>query len=154
MRKQPRLMSRQTETKSCIVRNYWTKPCDRHDNNVMHAKPDLRVCLKWMIAHSGSVITDVIPPGIHRDDIIGHARNSPERARIRIVHYATKGASIGRSFEIDSESLVHAAQSRQHRTCSVQTPAMLGSNSGHARTSSTSLGKLARMWGAKSRAEG
>ena len=30
------------------------------DNNVMHAKPDLRVLLKWMIASSGSVITDVI----------------------------------------------------------------------------------------------
>ena len=30
------------------------------DNNVMHAKPDLRVFLKWMIASSGSVITDVI----------------------------------------------------------------------------------------------
>ena len=28
--------------------------------NVMHAKPDLRVVLKWMIACSGSVITDVI----------------------------------------------------------------------------------------------
>ena len=27
----------------------------------MHAKPDLRVFLKWMIARSGSVITDVIP---------------------------------------------------------------------------------------------
>ena len=27
----------------------------------MHAKPDLRVFLKWMIADSGSVITDVIP---------------------------------------------------------------------------------------------
>ena len=26
----------------------------------MHAKPDLRVFLKWMIAGSGSVITDVI----------------------------------------------------------------------------------------------
>ena len=31
----------------------------RH-NNVMHAKPDLRVVLKWMIYRSGSVITDVI----------------------------------------------------------------------------------------------
>ena len=31
------------------------------DNNVMHTKPDLRVFLKWMIAGSGSVITDVIP---------------------------------------------------------------------------------------------
>ena len=31
------------------------------DNNVMRAKPDLRVFLKWMIAGSGSVITDVIP---------------------------------------------------------------------------------------------
>ena len=30
------------------------------DNNVMHAKPDLRVILKWMITGSGSVITDVI----------------------------------------------------------------------------------------------
>ena len=30
------------------------------DNDVMHAKPDLRVFLKWMIAGSGSVITDVI----------------------------------------------------------------------------------------------
>ena len=28
--------------------------------NVMHAKPGLRVFLKWMIARSGSVITDVI----------------------------------------------------------------------------------------------
>ena len=26
----------------------------------MHAKPDLRVFLKWMIASSGSVITDVM----------------------------------------------------------------------------------------------
>ena len=26
----------------------------------MHAKPDLRVLLKWMITRSGSVITDVI----------------------------------------------------------------------------------------------
>ena len=29
---------------------------------MIHAKPDLRVVLKWMIARSGSVITDVIPP--------------------------------------------------------------------------------------------
>ena len=29
----------------------------------MHAKPDLRVFLKWMIAGSGSVITDVIQQG-------------------------------------------------------------------------------------------
>ena len=31
--------------------------------NTMHAKPDLRVFLKWMIAGSGSVITDVIQLG-------------------------------------------------------------------------------------------
>jgi hypothetical protein len=31
------------------------------DNNAMHAKPDLRVILKWKIAGSGSVIADVIP---------------------------------------------------------------------------------------------
>ena len=30
----------------------------------MHAKPDLRVVLKWMIARSGSVITDVMPLGV------------------------------------------------------------------------------------------
>ena len=36
------------------------------DNNVMHAKPDLRVFLKWMIARSGSVITDVIQSLTHR----------------------------------------------------------------------------------------
>ena len=30
------------------------------DNDVMHAKPDLRVFLKWVIARSGSVITDVM----------------------------------------------------------------------------------------------
>ena len=34
----------------------------RLDNNVMHAKPDLQVCLKWWIVHSGRVITDVIWP--------------------------------------------------------------------------------------------
>ena len=28
------------------------------DNNAMHAKPGLRVVLKWMIAGSGSVIAD------------------------------------------------------------------------------------------------
>ena len=28
----------------------------------MHTKPDLRVFLKWMIARSGSVITDVMSP--------------------------------------------------------------------------------------------
>ena len=31
------------------------------DNNSMHAKPGLRVVLKWMIAGSGSVIVAVIP---------------------------------------------------------------------------------------------
>ena len=47
----------------------WTVPFDQqelrfridftlHDNNVMHAKPGLRVLLKWMIYRSGSVITD------------------------------------------------------------------------------------------------
>ena len=30
------------------------------DSNAMHAKPDLRVVLKWTIAGSGSVIADVI----------------------------------------------------------------------------------------------
>ena len=31
------------------------------DNNVMHAKPDLRVVLKWKIYRPDSVIADVIP---------------------------------------------------------------------------------------------
>ena len=35
----------------------------------MHTKPDLRVFLKWMIARSGSVITDVIPPYRNRSMI-------------------------------------------------------------------------------------
>ena len=34
------------------------------NNNMMHAKPDLRVFLEWMIARSGSVITAVIPLGV------------------------------------------------------------------------------------------
>ena len=36
---------------------------NRVDNNVMHAKPDLRADMKWMITRSGSVITAVIPLG-------------------------------------------------------------------------------------------
>ena len=31
-------------------------------SGVLHAKPGLRVVLKWMIACSGSVITDVMLP--------------------------------------------------------------------------------------------
>ena len=38
----------------------YIKLLETPDNNVMHTKPDLRVFLKWMIAGSGSVITDVI----------------------------------------------------------------------------------------------
>ena len=34
----------------------------------MHTKPDLRVFLKWMIAGSGSVITDVIPLAVFPED--------------------------------------------------------------------------------------
>ena len=36
------------------------------NNNVMHAKPGLRVVLKWMIAASGSVINNVMhaKPGL------------------------------------------------------------------------------------------
>ena len=42
------------------------------DNNVMHTKPDLRVFLKWMIAGSGSVITDVIwLQFLHTSDFFG-----------------------------------------------------------------------------------
>ena len=46
-----------------IATRNWAHNLDRQiaaDNNVMHAKPDLRVLLKWMIARSGSVITDVM----------------------------------------------------------------------------------------------
>ena len=38
----------------------WGRKAITRDNNVMHAKPDLRVFLEWMIAGSGSVITDVM----------------------------------------------------------------------------------------------
>ena len=34
---------------------------ETRDNNVMHAKPDLRVFFEVEITGSGSVITDVIP---------------------------------------------------------------------------------------------
>ena len=40
----------------------------------MHAKPDLRVFLKWTIAGSGSVITDVIPL-MNLDDFITVAQD-------------------------------------------------------------------------------
>ena len=40
------------------------------DNNVMHAKPDLRVVLKWMIYRSGSVITAVIQLGFVTSNVI------------------------------------------------------------------------------------
>ena len=57
------------------------------DNNAMHAKPDLRVVLKWMIAGSGSVIADVIPlnrkqlPIIHcvRRTTMNHLATHPIR---------------------------------------------------------------------------
>ena len=38
----------------------------------MHAKPGLRVFLKWMIARSGSVITDVITP--QENQLVGEPR--------------------------------------------------------------------------------
>ena len=41
-------------------RNYAIIIQTTRDNNAMHAKPDLRVVLEWMIAGSGSVIADVI----------------------------------------------------------------------------------------------
>ena len=40
----------------------------------MHAKPDLRVLLKWMIIRSGSVITDVIRAS--RFESTGEASNN------------------------------------------------------------------------------
>jgi hypothetical protein len=45
---------------STLSAAYVFKDRESVDNNVMHAKPDLRVLLKWMINRSGSVITDVI----------------------------------------------------------------------------------------------
>ena len=43
-----------------IVENRISNVPQTSDNNVMHTKLDLRVFLKWVIARSGSVITDVI----------------------------------------------------------------------------------------------
>ena len=42
----------------------------------MHAKPDLRVFLKWMIAGSGSVIVAVMSLGDSLDkELVFHSRN-------------------------------------------------------------------------------
>ena len=61
----------------------------------MHAKPDLRVVLKWMIYRSGSVIAAVITLGCHMgnllDAILKHetdeirclVRNNPSLAAVR-----------------------------------------------------------------------
>ena len=76
---------------------YWRKQSNltsksrTRDNNVMHAKPDLRVFLKWMIAGSGSVITDVIP-------LKYNSRNSrfPVPTRIRI--WKTSASANGRDW--------------------------------------------------------
>ncbi len=45
-------------TENTTAGNTWRG--EAPDNNAMHAKPDLRVVLKWMIARSGSVIADVM----------------------------------------------------------------------------------------------
>ena len=42
----------------------------------MHAKPDLRVFLKWRIAGSGSVIVDVIRLKVKQDDKIENNKAS------------------------------------------------------------------------------
>jgi len=49
-----------------LAQNYelYPAPCRflarTRDNNVRHAKPDLRVLFKWMINRSGSVVTDFV----------------------------------------------------------------------------------------------
>ena len=55
--------------------------------NVMHAKPDLRVFLKWMITRSGSVITAVIP--------LGYSTGLPDETRISISTVRIVGLNRG-----------------------------------------------------------
>ena len=52
----------------------------------MHAKPDLRVFLKWMIAGSGSVITDVITLAAQVMSCSRDARPVWHQARDMLVH--------------------------------------------------------------------
>ena len=104
----------------------------------MHAKPDLRVVLEWKNAGFGSVNAGVIPPGVQRDGMIGHAQDSLERARdmLRSESLMTQPreqARVGRS-ECPTNRLPTQPKLGHHRA-----------KPRHARTSSTSLGKLARM---------
>ena len=69
----------------------------------MHAKPDLRVFLKWMITRSGSVITDVIP-----------LRASLKiRFTIRTILLAILLVSIGTAWWLDSTQKSSEIQKQQ-----------------------------------------
>ena len=77
----------------------------------------------------GSVITAVIPPGIQRDDMIGHARDSLERARDMLgsgssMTQPREQASADRSKQ-PANRLPMPPKLGQNRTCSPQTPTML-----------------------------
>ena len=64
------------------------------DNNVMHAKPDLRVFLEWMIARSGSVITDVIRLQKLHTFMNGNLKKRRFRFSIRSALLGLFGAAI------------------------------------------------------------
>ena len=72
----------------------------------MHAKPDLRVFLKWMIARSGSVITDVIS-----------LKPVPGDRMIQLVRRFILGFCIGAAF-----SLVLFFVARTFFYSTIQTP--------------------------------
>ena len=58
----------------------------------MHAKPDLRVFLKWMIYRSGSVITDVITLGQSKQFAFSNplARRSNTNGHIALARRRTR----------------------------------------------------------------
>ena len=66
----------------------------------MHAKPDLRVILKWMIARSGSVITAVIPLDCDRMKIsTGRTDYSQLQQEICGLHLGENDNMLDREFE-------------------------------------------------------
>ena len=69
----------------------------------MHAKPDLRVFLKWMIADSGSVITDVITLGETMADMI---RVTCVKCNARYAIDADHGGRMGRCSQCDERFIL------------------------------------------------
>ena len=65
------------------------------DNNVMHTKPDLRVFLKWLIAHSGWVITDVMFLQVFSKNVFGNLAGLRDGAPRRSLRWLTSPQLYG-----------------------------------------------------------